>query len=104
MADKKNSSSYGSVEEAYPSADVSETSSLPDRRKIGTVSAVFIIFNRMIGTGVFATPSTILSLSGSVGMALFMWVIGAIIAAAGMWVYVVWGTVSNPAFRGCNSG
>ncbi|TXT11271.1 hypothetical protein VHUM_02022 [Vanrija humicola] len=46
----------------------------------------------MLGTGVFATPSAILSLSGSVGLALFMWVIGSIIAAAGMTVYVVWGT------------
>ncbi|KAG6901145.1 hypothetical protein C0995_016511 [Termitomyces sp. Mi166 len=64
----------------------------PKRRQIGLVSAVFIIFNRMIGTGVFATPSTILSLSGSVGLSLFMWVIGAIIAAAGMQVYIVWGT------------
>lgn len=67
---------------------------VPNRRQIGVVSAVFIIFNRMVGTGVFATPSYILSLSGSVGLALFMWVIGSIIAATGMWVYVVWGTVS----------
>ncbi|KAG6809376.1 hypothetical protein H0H93_015855 [Arthromyces matolae] len=45
----------------------------PKRRQIGLVSAVFIIFNRMIGTG-------------------FMWIIGAIIAAAGMQVYIIWGT------------
>ncbi|EAU85121.2 high affinity methionine permease [Coprinopsis cinerea okayama7 len=64
----------------------------PNRRQIGLVSAIFIIFNRIIGTGVFATPSTILGLSGSVGLALFMWVIGAIIAAAGMHVYIVWGS------------
>ncbi|KAG6915813.1 hypothetical protein DXG01_009687 [Tephrocybe rancida] len=64
----------------------------PERRQIGLVSAVFIIFNRIIGTGVFATPSSILGLSGSVGLSLFMWVIGAIIAAAGMQVYIVWGT------------
>jgi hypothetical protein len=25
-------------------------------------------------------------------MSLIMWVIGAIIAGAGMWVYIVWGT------------
>ncbi|KLT39208.1 high affinity methionine permease [Cutaneotrichosporon oleaginosum] len=65
---------------------------VPGRRQIGLISAVFIIFNRMIGTGVFATPSTILSLSGSVGMSMIMWVVGAIIASAGMWVYIVWGT------------
>lgn len=43
---------------------------IPGRSQIGIISAVFIIFNRMIGTGIFATPSTILSLSGSVGMSL----------------------------------
>ncbi|KAF9552197.1 high affinity methionine permease [Agrocybe pediades] len=58
-----------------------------------------IIFNRIIGTGVFATPSSILNLSGSVGLSLIMWVIGAIIAAAGMQVYIVWGT-ALPKNRG----
>lgn len=46
----------------------------------------------MVGTGVFATPSSILSLSGSVGLALFLWVAGSIIAAAGMAVYLEFGT------------
>ncbi|KIY73695.1 high affinity methionine permease [Cylindrobasidium torrendii FP15055 ss-10] len=69
-----------------------DAESVPERRQIGLLSAVFIIFNRIIGTGVFATPSSILGLSGSVGLALFMWVIGSIIAAAGMSVYIVWGS------------
>jgi amino acid transporter len=56
------------------------------------VSASFLIFNRVIGTGIFATPATILSLSGSVGLSLFMWVIGTIIAMAGTAVYLEWGT------------
>jgi hypothetical protein len=43
---------------------------------------------------VFATPGSILGASGSVGLSLFMWVIGAIIAAAGMKVYIIWGSVS----------
>ncbi|KAF5327498.1 hypothetical protein D9619_005093 [Psilocybe cf. subviscida] len=61
-------------------------------RQIGVVTAVFMIFNRMIGTGVFATPSTILGFSGSVGLALVMWVIGALFALCGMQVYIIWGT------------
>ncbi|RAL60967.1 hypothetical protein DID88_010063 [Monilinia fructigena] len=44
------------------------------RREIGPLSAIFLIFNRMIGTGIFSTPSTILALSGSVGLSLFIWV------------------------------
>ncbi|BEJ12726.1 hypothetical protein CspHIS471_0211860 [Cutaneotrichosporon sp. HIS471] len=71
---------YGSLE----SDKDTESLHSDDRRQIGLVSAVFIILNRMIGTGVFATPSTILNLSGSVGMSLVMWVVGSIIAAAGI--------------------
>lgn len=63
-----------------------------DRRQVGFISAVFLTFNRMVGTGIFATPSEILSLSGSVGLALFMWVAGMIIAFAGMAVYMEFGT------------
>lgn len=65
----------------------------PDsRRQIGIFSASLLIFNRVIGTGIFATPSTILALTGSVGLSLFMWVIGTIIALAGTAVYLEWGT------------
>ncbi|OJJ44517.1 hypothetical protein ASPZODRAFT_682490 [Penicilliopsis zonata CBS 506.65] len=63
-----------------------------DRRQIGVVSASFLIFNRVIGTGIFSTPSTILSLTGSVGLSLFMWVVGTLIAMAGTAVYLEWGT------------
>ena len=62
------------------------------KRQIGLLSASFLIFNRMIGTGIFATPSGILELSGSVGLSLFLWVAGMLIAAAGMAVYLEFGT------------
>lgn len=62
------------------------------KRQIGVTSAVFLIFNRMIGTGIFATPSAIFTLSGSVGLSLFIWVAGMLIAAAGMAVYLEFGT------------
>ncbi|KAJ7062146.1 APC amino acid permease [Mycena amicta] len=62
------------------------------RRQLGVSSAAFLIFNRVIGTGIFATPSVILHSSGSVGVALLMWVLGALIAAAGTTVYVELGT------------
>ncbi|KAE9964973.1 hypothetical protein BLS_007935 [Venturia inaequalis] len=77
------------AEESDP-GEVYTTSS--SRRQIGTVSAVFLIFNRMVGTGIFATPSSIFSLSGSVGLSLFMWVAGSLIALSGMLVYMEFGT------------
>lgn len=46
----------------------------------------------MIGTGIFATPSGIFALSGSVGLSLFMWVAGTLIAFAGLLVYIEFGT------------
>lgn len=63
-----------------------------NKRQIGVTSATFLILNRIIGTGVFATPSGILVLSGSVGLSLFLWVVGALIAAAGAMVYLEFGT------------
>lgn len=79
------------VSHIYEEGDVFETSP-EDRRQIGILSASALIFNRVIGTGIFATPSTILSLTGSVGLALFMWVAGTFIALAGTAVYLEWGT------------
>lgn len=61
-------------------------------KKIGLASSVFLIVNRMLGTGVFAVSSTIYTLSGSIGLALIMWAIGAVIALAGLYVYMEFGT------------
>ncbi|KAM0512949.1 hypothetical protein ACHAPE_008308 [Trichoderma viride] len=62
------------------------------KRQIGVPSASMLIFNRIIGTGIFATPGSILALSGSVGLSLFLWVAGSLIAWAGTAVYMEWGT------------
>ncbi|WDK16457.1 amino acid permease [Colletotrichum graminicola] len=62
------------------------------KRQIGVTTAIFLVVNRVIGTGIFATPGTIFALSGSVGLSLFIWVAGMIIALAGTAVYLEWGT------------
>lgn len=43
---------------------------------------------------IYATPGLILRDSGSVGMFLLMWIIGAFVSALGMAVYVEFGTAS----------
>lgn len=63
-----------------------------EKRTIGTFTAAFLIFNRVVGTGIFATPATIFRLAGSTGMALMLRVIGICIAGAGMAVYLEFGT------------
>lgn len=61
-------------------------------KKIGVISAIFLIANRIIGAGVFSTPSTILILSGSVGTSLILWVVGALIAFTGLLTYMELGS------------
>ncbi|GME73824.1 unnamed protein product [Ambrosiozyma monospora] len=63
-----------------------------NKKKLGMLSAIGLIFNRMVGTGIFATTSTIYNLSGSVGLSLILWVVGASIALAGMYVYMEFGS------------
>ncbi|KAI0438117.1 high-affinity methionine permease [Xylaria telfairii] len=55
---------------------------------VGWVTVIFLNINQMIGTGVFATPGTILGRTGSIGLALIFWVIGILLAIAGFAVYL----------------
>ncbi|KAF8324518.1 APC amino acid permease [Amanita rubescens] len=64
----------------------------PELRTLGLFSATTLIFNFVIGTGIYASPGLILQAAGSVGMALILWVAGSFIAAAGTYVYVEYGT------------
>ncbi|KAF8629372.1 hypothetical protein AX17_005668 [Amanita inopinata Kibby_2008] len=63
-----------------------------EKRQLGLLSATSLIFNFIIGTGIYATPSVILQSSGSVGVAFIMWLLGALIAVAGTVVYIELGT------------
>lgn len=63
-----------------------------NKKEIGVISAIFLITNRIIGAGVFSTASTILSLSGSVGTSMIMWVVGSIIAFSGLLTYMELGS------------
>lgn len=60
--------------------------------RIGGVSATFLIFNRIMGTGVFATPGVIMQLTGSAGLSLMLWLLGTFIAISGAAVYLEFGT------------
>ena len=64
-----------------------------ERRQIGTVSAAFLIFNRIIGTGIFSTPSSILGSVGSVGASLMLWVLGFVLSFCGLFIWLEFGTM-----------
>ncbi|TGJ80725.1 hypothetical protein E0Z10_g8019, partial [Xylaria hypoxylon] len=55
---------------------------------VGWTTVIFLNVNQMIGTGIFSTPGTILGRTGSIGLALFYWVIGIFLAIAGFSVYL----------------
>ncbi|KAH7924904.1 APC amino acid permease [Leucogyrophana mollusca] len=83
----------GAIPTSSGSGDTELYDNVPEeKRQLGISSAIFLIFNRVIGTGVFAAPSIILRSSGSVGMTFIMWILGALVAAAGTAVFVEFGT------------
>lgn len=86
-----------SSKESYSSSLASKSSSAQDgtehKRNVGVISAIFLIVNRLIGTGIFSTPSSIFSNSGSPGLALILWAIGTLISLAGLMCYLEFGTM-----------
>lgn len=68
-----------------------ETSTLG--RKIGWNSAYILVISRVIGSGIFAMPGVILQEVGSTGLALSLWVAGAIVAWAGLAISIEYGAM-----------
>ena len=48
---------------------------------------------RVIGTGVFSTPSSILNSVGSVGASLMLWVLGFLLSFCGLFIWLELGTM-----------
>ncbi|KAE8149928.1 amino acid permease-domain-containing protein [Aspergillus avenaceus] len=55
---------------------------------VGSMTVVFLNLSKMIGTGVFSTPSSVLGGAGSVGLSLFYWTIGYLMAHSTLSVYL----------------
>ncbi|KAF5861198.1 hypothetical protein ETB97_000511 [Aspergillus alliaceus] len=60
-------------------------------RHLGVFSTIFLIVGRIIGTGIFSTPSSVTNSVGSVGAALLLWVLGLLLAGAGLCVWLEFG-------------
>ncbi|UNI23803.1 hypothetical protein JDV02_009600 [Purpureocillium takamizusanense] len=60
-------------------------------RKIGITGAVFLILNKMIGTGIFSTPSGIFAATGSVGLSFILWLVGGLLTFFGLSVFLEFG-------------
>lgn len=60
-------------------------------RNLGWSSAYILIMSRVIGSGIFATPGAIVRSVGSVGIALSLWVAGALISWLGLAISLEYG-------------
>ena len=63
-------------------APLPETS--PLGRNLTWSSSFILVISRVIGSGIFATPGTILTAVHSPGLALLLWLVGAVVAACGL--------------------
>ncbi|KAF8156097.1 amino acid transporter [Crassisporium funariophilum] len=62
-------------------------------RHLGVFSCTMLIVGRIIGTGIFSTPSSILSSVNSVGASLMLWVLGFVLSFCGLFVWLEFGTM-----------
>ncbi|KAF5681707.1 high affinity methionine permease [Fusarium circinatum] len=99
MADKKETRAFDGLRHDDISDERPDNGSTIDAqnfvytedRKIGITGAVFLILNKMIGTGIFSTPSSIFAATGSVGISLMLWVIGGFLTFCGLSVFLEFG-------------
>jgi amino acid transporter len=68
---------------------IPETASLG--RNLSWSSAYILVISRVIGSGIFATPGSIVKSTGSVGLALLLWVGGAFLAGCALIVSLEYG-------------
>ncbi|XP_006168075.1 asc-type amino acid transporter 1 [Tupaia chinensis] len=84
MVPAKDSCQY-LAQQAGPGPGASERVTL--KKEIGLLSACTIIIGNIIGSGIFISPKGVLEHSGSVGLALFVWVLGGGVTALGSLCY-----------------
>ncbi|PBP26362.1 High-affinity methionine permease [Diplocarpon rosae] len=92
---RQSSTSYRSRAGTTPSRHIkAEASGAPVESEsplgyeVSWLTVILLNVGQMVGTGVFSTPGSILSALGSVGLSLVYWVLGLIIAMAGLLVYL----------------
>ncbi|KUJ06561.1 amino acid transporter [Mollisia scopiformis] len=97
LPSSSSSTSYNGEVEAQsfkPSRHV-EDAIIPETavlgRNLSWASAYILVISRVIGSGIFATPGSIVKTTGSVGLALLLWVFGAFIAWCGMIISLEYG-------------
>ncbi|PYH98118.1 methionine permease [Aspergillus ellipticus CBS 707.79] len=65
----------------------------PQKKTLTWISAYILVVSRVIGSGIFATPGSIVKSAGSVGLSLLIWLAGTVIAASGMVISMEYGAM-----------
>ena len=65
------------------------------RRTLGTWDLTLLVIGNVIGSGIFIVPSTVLRQSGSVQVALAVWVVGGILSLFGALAYAELGAMDE---------
>lgn len=93
-----SSSDLGDEEEDNRSIKLSrhvENTVLPETHVLGRnlswSSAYIIVISRVIGSGIFATPGSIVKTTGSVGLAMLIWIGGSFLAWCGLVISLEYG-------------
>jgi L-type amino acid transporter 9 len=74
-----------------------ETGKLALKREITPLSGIGFVVGQLIGSGIFITPSNILGYTGSFGLSISCWIIGAVVALAGALCYFELGLLVRKA-------
>lgn len=98
-----NSSEDDPFEGLDPNAIITDA---PESRfRLGTWSVMALVFNRMIGTGIFQTPARAMNGTGSTGATLMFWFVGMVYALCGTHVYIEYGlNVPRRIYEGVEQG
>lgn len=98
--DRERQPLVGSAPSGYNALDDSSTGPpdglplpevAPQGKTLTWSSAYILVVSRVIGSGVFATPGSIVKSAGSVGLSLSLWLAGTVLAACGMVVFMEYG-------------
>lgn len=73
--------------EEYPDA----LPGVANGKTLSWTSAYILVVSRVIGSGIFATPGSIVKSAGSIGLTLLVWLVGTILAACGLAVSMEFG-------------
>ncbi|KAG4424553.1 hypothetical protein IFR04_002263 [Cadophora malorum] len=98
-----NSAIFEILPENIPNTII--TKSPEERFRLGYWSVIALVVNRVIGTGIFNSPATVIRGTGSVGITLLFWLAGAIYTVAGAYLNIEFG-LSTPRhkFEGVEQG